>query len=308
MHPIEQANPPAHHQQLHQATKGVQHMPKYFRLCSISRLPGLEGKGVQNEATLYHPTTSLTVRWASSAVDIRLNRGGLVMVHGCGGRTTVPDRVAVTKIEHIDRPVVSINPFEFVPGAWLPNTEFLRRAATLWERLDRPFQHLFNAVLWDGQRFYRYITGPASLIDDVVPPGANFAYAVELAEQALSLAEGLPHINRNVLIVAALLGDAGKAEGFKRTPEGGLNLTERGRWIGYQQTVLEWLAVAREKVIVADSSYHRLVHVLMARANPSVMPIADEIAFLRSAASFVESPVRFHGFPSDLSAIPTSTC
>ena len=54
-------------------TKGVHQMPKYFRLCSITRLPGLNRKSVQNEAALYHPTTALQVRWASSTVDIRLS-------------------------------------------------------------------------------------------------------------------------------------------------------------------------------------------------------------------------------------------
>ena len=137
-----------------------------------------------------------------------------------------------------------------------------------------------------------------------MPIGTNFRRSIDLAEQAVLLADGLPGISRNVLIVVGLLCDAGKADGFQLTPDGGLNLTERGRWIGHQQTVLEWLAVARGRVAIPDASYHRLVHVLMALENPSIAPISVEVAFLNVAASFVDSPVRFRGMTVGTSLVP----
>ena len=272
-------------------TRGV--LPKFFRLTSIARFPVKKGKGVWNEATVYFDTTSLKVGWASATVDSCLTRGSIVTIQFDRGRTTLPDRLSVIKVERVDEPVAGLNLFKRIPQLWVNDRELASRAAQLWERLDQPFAHLLNAVLWDGLRFFRYITNPVSIVNEPITVRTNFRYAVSLAEQAIALADGLPNIDRNVLIVAALLRNAGKGEGFKRLPDGGLNLAERGKWPGHQQTVLEWLAVARGKGIIPDASYYRLVHVLLALAYPSMMPISAEVAFLKAAASFVESPVRF---------------
>lgn len=285
-------------------TRGV--LPKFFRLTSIARFPAKNGKGVWNEATVYYDATSLKVGWPSATVDSRLTRGSIVTILFDRRRLALPDRFSVIKVERIDEPFAGLNLFKGIPQAWINDRELASRAARLWERLDRPFAHLLNAVLWDGLRFFRYITSPVSIASEPLPVGTNFRYAVSLAEQALLLADGLPDIDRNVLIVAGLLRDAGKGDGFKRMPDGGLNLTERGKWIGHQQTVLEWLAVARGRAIIPDESYYRLMHVLLALINPAVMPISVEVAFLKAAASFVESPVRFRSVAKDVSEAPYS--
>ena len=46
---------------------------------------------------------------------------------------------------------------------------------------------------------------------------------------------------------------------------------------------------------MADESYFRMAHVLMALANPAIAPISVEVAILNAAACFVDSPVRFRG-------------
>ncbi len=279
-------------------------LPKFFRLTGIARFPATNGKGVWNEATVHYEKTTLNVGWPSATVDIRLTRGSIVTIHFDRRRYTQPDRFSVIKIERVDEPVAGLNLFERLPASWVIDPDLASRAARLWGQLDRPFAHLLNAVLWDGRRFFRYVTSPASIAEDPVPVGANFRRSVDLAEQAVLLADTLPNISRDILISAALLRDAGKADGFQRTPDGGLNLTERGRWIGYQQTVLEWLAVARGRAAIPDASYHRLVHVLMASANPAIAPISVEVAFLNAAASFVDSPVRFRGMTVGTSLVP----
>jgi 3'-5' exoribonuclease len=281
-------------------------LPKFFRLTSIARFPARNGKGVWNEATVHYDTTTLTVGWPSATVDIRLTRGSIVTIHFDRRRYTQPDRFSVIKIERIDEPEAGLNLFELVPAFWIDDRDLASRAARLWNRLDRPCAHLLNAVLWDGQRFCRYLSGPMSIAEDPVAVSTNFRYSVSLAEQALLLADGLPDIKRNVLIVAALLRDAGKADGFRLLPDGGLDLTERGRWIGYQQTVLEWLALARKHIVMADESYFRLAHVLMALANPALAPVSVEVAILNAAASFVDSPVRFRGMEAGKTSMPFS--
>ncbi len=72
----------------------------------------------------------------------------------------------------------------------------------------------------------------------------------------------------------------------------GVTLSERGRWVGYQHTLLEWLGVARTKSIVPDALYLLLVHVLIACHRPPESPQAIETAILKVARGFVDSPER----------------
>ncbi len=265
----------------------------YYRLTSLMRLPAKSGTGVYNEATLYHAGETLRIAWTSPTVDSRLRRGDIVTVREGRARAHRPEVLPVLRIARVDQPVAAVNPFDLVPSSWLHDRALTQRAKNLWEQMERPLQHLVTAVFWDGARFYRYVTGPRSAADYPAPPGANFRRSVALAEEALLLADGLPNVARGVLIAAALLHEAGKADDFHLAADGsGVTLSERGRWIGYPQTVLEWLAVARTKVIVPDALYHLLVHVLIAVHRPPESPQAIETAILKVARGFVDSPER----------------
>jgi hypothetical protein len=79
---------------------------------------------------------------------------------------------------------------------------------------------------------------------------------------------------------------------------------KRGRWIGYQQTVLEWLAVARTQVIVPDTLYLHLVHVLLALHRPPETPQAIETAILNVARGFIDSPQRLRDADRLISRAP----
>lgn len=265
----------------------------YYRLTSLMRLPGKTGTGVYNEATLYCAGDTLRLGWTSPTVDSRLRRGDIVTVREGRARAPRPEVLPVLRIARVDQPVAAVNPFELVPSSWLNDRVLAQRAKNLWEQMDRPLQHLLNAVLWDGARFYRYVTGPVSLAEYPASPGGTFRRAVALAEEAVLLADGLPNVARGVLIAAALLHEAGKADDFRVAPDGrGLALSERGRWVGYQHTLLEWLGVARTKVIVPDAWYLLLVHVLIAFHRPPESPQAIETAILKVAHGFIDSPER----------------
>lgn len=237
-------------------------LPFLFRLTSLVRLPAKRGKGVFNEATVYHDDCQLRVTWHSAYVDTRLKRGCYVAVRGAEGSPT-DGCLRIDRLERIDKPLASFNPFCAVPPTWFSDRVAIQRAIALWEQLDRPLQHLFNAVMWDGGRFLRFITGPSSTADYAWQPGQNLRHTVEVAESAMKLAQGTAQTSKQIVIAAALFHDAGKADQF-RLVEAGYALSERGEWIGYQHTVLEWLAVARASVTVPEQTYIRLIHVLIA--------------------------------------------
>ena len=242
-------------------------LPTIFRLVSIARLPGPNGRGVTNEATLFHEHASLKVVWTSPQVDCRLKRGCYVALRGLDSKTLNNHRQQIKRLDRLDKALPSVNPFESIPHSWVRDRSWVDRAASLWEQLSRPFQHLVTAVLWDGSRLERFLTGPAALHGYPPYPNGNLRHAVETAEQAMMLAKGMSDVCNSVLIAAAFLHDAGKADDFRLTPErAGYEFSERGRLVGYRHTILEWLAVARCKdgVIVRESQYLALVHALTA--------------------------------------------
>lgn len=166
----------------------------------------------------------------------------------------------------------------------------MARAAALWEGLSRPFRHLVNAVFWDGKRFHRFLSGPSSLNGHHGEAGGNFRHAVEVAEACLRLAAGTDRICKPLLIAAALLHDAGKADEYRLDANRqGLMMSPRGVLVGHRHTILEWIAVARatQRVILPEGHYLGLVHALSAAKGVEWLgiraPLSAEAAILASA-------------------------
>ncbi|PKO37499.1 MAG: hypothetical protein CVU33_12670 [Betaproteobacteria bacterium HGW-Betaproteobacteria-6] len=250
--------------------KDLSQWPGHFRLVSLTRLPGGQG-GVENRAVLYHDRLSLEVSWHSASVDTRLKRGCLVALKGLPANPDVRAKqpMPIERLELLDKPLASLNPFQTIPPSWQSDRASIALAAKLFETLERPFRHLLNVVLWDGGRCYRFLTGPAISSDSPAHPGGNFRQAVEVAEHGYELLKGLPDTSLSVMVSAALLAHIGKADEFRRT-DAGYTLSERGYWVGGQTTILEWLAVARTKVVIPEHQYLALVHALIAsRGNPA---------------------------------------
>lgn len=239
----------------------------YYRVTSITRLPGKGGRGVTNVAALYHDNGPCEVTWQSAKVDSRLKRGCYVAVRGIVHPPCQDNACRIQRLDLLDKPLPSINPFATVPANWVRDRALVKRASFLWSQISRPLQHLVSAVLWDGKRFERFLTGPAALSSYQPMPNANLLHAVETAEHALNLANGLVGVSTSILIAAALLHDAGKADDFRLSPDReGYSYSERGSLVGARHTVLEWLAVARSRdgVIVPETQYLALVHALTA--------------------------------------------
>jgi len=278
----------------------------YYRLISLTRLPGKGGRGVTNIASLYHEEGGREVTRQSAQVDCRLKRGCYVAVRGIEHLRSHGDASPIQRLDLLDKPLPTVNPFDSVPVNWVSDRVLVKRASLLWSQLSRPMQHLVTAVLWDGNRFERFLTGPAALSCYPPVPNANLRHAVETAEHALSLANGLADVSTSVLIAAALLHDAGKADDFRLCPDrDGYAYSERGQLVGARHTVLEWLAVARGRdgVIVPDGQYLALIHALTATRGVAWLGIREpqmiEAAILavadRASSEAVWSP--------DLSAV-----
>ena len=264
----------------------------FYRLTSLTRLPAKKGDGIYNEATVYRGGKTHRVAWQSPSVDSQLRRGDIVIAHRVSSPSEVFGPCYPARLIRADRSEGIVNLFDLLPSAWLADPSLAARASVLWERMDKPMRRLFNAVLWERGRFLNYVTGSARPALLAAGSGSNLHIAVNLAEQALLLAEGLPTIEHGVLIAAALLQKAARVEDDRRAADGEMRPRVGGLWTGYQQTILQWLAAARSHVCIPDSFYDRLIHVLIAGHRSELSVFSLEAAILDSAWKLIDTSTR----------------
>lgn len=241
-------------------------LPCMFRVETIEREP-VDLVQHKMTARLFHEDQQLSVQWISRQVDVRIHKGSLVAIRWHGHPVAIDGTIRISRLVLMEIPTPSFNLFRTVPLAWVHNRDLVARAADLWEALPRGFQHLFNAIFWDGNRFQRFLNGPSSLNGHHNDRSGNFRHSVEVAERALSLAHDYEGTFVPVLILGGLLHDAGKADeycfDFKRHA---YEMSERGALVGHKNTILEWIAaaMARHRIILPEAHYLALVHALTA--------------------------------------------
>jgi 3'-5' exoribonuclease len=243
----------------------------FERLSGILRVQSLtrdvEGDRIVNRATLYHRRATLCVDWVTQHMDTRLHDGSLVCIKPAARVRCQDGAVRIQRLVPISRPVASCNIFETIPSNWNKDTDRIDRAAALWEELPRPLAHLVTAMLWDGERLHRFVSGPSSLNGHHADIGGNFRHSIDVAEQARAIGLTQPLANVPQLIAGGLLHDLAKAAEYRYDRgRARFYLSERGELIGHRDTLIEWLAVARHSagVIIDDASWLGFLHMLNA--------------------------------------------
>ncbi len=247
------------------ADGAIEFLPSIMRIESLSRT--LDGAAVMNRATLHHRQASLCVEWITRHVDTRLHAGGLVSIHPAARTRCEGGAIRIQRLVALSRPDPSVNLFDTLLPGWVREPELAARAAGLWAQLPRALAHLVNAVLWDGNRLHRFVTGPSSISGHHNGFGGNFRHSVEVAENARMLAQGNPIASGVLLIAGGLLHDVGKAAEYRYDRQSRrFRLSERGELIGHRNTLIEWLAIARETtgVIIDDGTWMGLLHMINA--------------------------------------------
>ncbi len=250
-------------------------MPSLFRLVSMG-YSQVAPRRFSCNATLFAGGQDMRVQWECSQPDIRLNPGVLVGIRWLPRTLSIAGEIRIGRLVLLEIPEAGAELFKTVPPAWVGDGALLARAAALLEQLSPPLRHLFNAIFWHGRRFHRFLCGPASVAGHHSDIGGNFRHAVEVAELCARLAETRERIAIDVLLLAALLHDAGKADeyDFDRRRQVFV-MSERGALVGHRHTVIEWLAaaLATRRILLPEIKHLGLLHCLTAGVGADFLGI-----------------------------------
>jgi len=239
--------------------------PKVFRLVGLEVVR--QGEMCRCRAHLYHRLLAMHVTWHAPEVSAELRVGELVRPGFPVFVDTEDGDLVVSGLMIAHEPERSLNLFDTVRPEQSGQPELIERARILVEQLSPGYRHLFNAVFWDQRRFARFLRQPGSVTNHHAEPGGLLMHTVDTAEIALKQCERSTSANRDLVLIGALLHDAGKADEYLLKPNGKPAMTDRGRLIGHVVTATEWVAVAFAKFAVdlSDEMYRALIHVLNAR-------------------------------------------
>jgi 3'-5' exoribonuclease len=270
-------------------------LPPILRIESIEVTPVPTKTTLRVTAVLFHESASLRVTWVTRHPDTRLRRGSLVEMKRAqqdvndGAGALVIDRLIL--VEMAD---AVTNLFKTIPYSWVQDRRLVAQAAALWEFLPRPLAHLMNAVFWDGDRFLRYVRCPSSTGHHHSRRHGNLEHSADVVERALGMAGRISKDQVSLLIFGGLMHDAGKADEYEpKTKEENYRRTRRGVMVGHKQTLIEWLAVARQtgRVILSEEQYLLILNMLTSNPHaPDYLGIpkpVSELAGILSAADRV---------------------
>jgi 3'-5' exoribonuclease len=280
LHPLDDGDYPTH----------LSRMPKIYRLVSI-QYEAMDGKQARCTATLYHDRAMMKVSWTASRPDIRLRQGVLVSIRWLGKPACVGGAISISRLVLMECPEPWENLFHTVPHSWVKDRELVRQAASLFDGLPRSYRLIFNAIFWEGERFYRYCTVPASCHEQPVVEHGILHRAVEVALLIRHMASAGEIDHADLGILAGLLHEAGKADEYRWSAQSGWTLSERGRLLGHPVTLIEWIAAARVRcnLRMPEEEYMALLRTLSCSFTAPAWsagrrPTAHQAILLASAA------------------------
>jgi 3'-5' exoribonuclease len=243
-------------------------LPPVFRVVEYKAV-AIDLQMICCTATLYHRHVTLRVAWTCRTIDPAIRPSVLVSIQWRGTPTTEEGALHIRRLRAVAAPDERTNLFDTIPAVWRVDSHLVERGHKLINALPRRFKHLFNAVLGDGQRFLRYLTGPGSLDRTHTGLNGNLRHGLEVAERALTLAESWQRVCRPLIILGSLLHDAGKADRYQLHPtQERFAETERGRRVGHRAVLLDWLSEASASIPnVLPSAYERALTDLVIAVN-----------------------------------------
>jgi hypothetical protein len=269
-------------------------VPRVFRVVRIRVVQGASGFTIR--AKLFHRRSSPIVVWTRRQWNDDIALGDLVSIRACS-RAFDDDQADVPIIRLVRMRFVEpdVDLFETVPASWLSDVSLLQMASHLWSRLSRPWRAWFNALFWnEAERFKGYLQAPASMAHHHCRMHGLFEHSLDCAQRARLLAQGDETVHLDLLTMAALTHDVGKAQEYEWSSfKQSWFLSNRGVLLGHKLSGMEWLvqarAILRECDQLQEAAAMALYHAIMACHAPDWVglrgPRSPEAFYLSSVDS-----------------------
>lgn len=243
----------------------IMNLPWLYRVLQIDHQQ-LSGRQFQYRATLFHDKATLTVSWVQHQVDVRLETGCLVSPRWISKTICEQGQIIINRLLPVTSPSL-VNVFETVPHEWVADRSLINDAKMLVDLLPDYFKRLLSGIYINHKRFYRFLVGPSSLNGHHNHQHGNLRHSIEVTQNALMNGQDRPTVSNAVLIMAALLHDAGKADEYTFNHQHNrFEISTRGALLGHKISIVEWVAaaVAQFQIQIPQQEYLSLMHALTA--------------------------------------------
>ena len=237
---------------------------QYVRVSAIAHCPVSTGNTrARYTAVVCHeqlPGKTLTVTWVAQAPKAAITTWTLVRIIWNGHRRIVNGVVEIKRLERAPEADGVTNLFLTVPDhPYCANRALIGEAASLFAKLPRELAQLHNHLLWDCDRFRRFVIGPSSLSDHHNIWQGNLEHSVQVALIAVSIGEAMIDVDVPLLIFGGLVHDLAKCAEyhFSKSLERFV-LSDRGKLVGHRDTLIEWLAIAKNMMRTKLSEHQEL--------------------------------------------------
>ena len=255
-------------------------LPWIYRIMHIKKT-ALPNGGFCYCATLFHEEASIAVTWLTSKNDDRLQSGCLVTPRWTSKAVCKDGNIVINRLLPVARPSL-VNIFDTVPYEWVNDRALIQAAKEMVDQLPDHFIKLLNGIFWDHRRLYRFLIGPSSLNGHHHGKHGNLRHSIEVTKNALLNGQDRPTVSKAVLIMAALLHDAGKADEYKFNPQRHrFEISTRGALLGHKISIVEWIAaaIAQHQIQIPTHEYLSLMHALTAaKGAPDWVGIREAIS------------------------------
>jgi len=241
-----------------------------YRLIEVSQSQ-IDGNQTQFTATIFNNMESLKVCWAANYHELRIKEGDLVSPRWPATMAFENGALKIHHLAHLKRPEPMLNLFRTVPAEWVDDVDLINEGIDLVEKIPGNYRHLFNAIFWDGQRFKRYCTLPATIDGHHSEDNGNLRHSIEVAKDIWQLSQYREMEVDGLGVLVGLLHDAGKADSFYLNEDGEWKLNGFGNYLDHKLMVNEWItqAVVKFDLVLSKAYYWAIFHCLNSRPSDS---------------------------------------
>jgi 3'-5' exoribonuclease len=190
----------------------------------------LEDRTGQVPAKIFHP---------HSQAAPKLETGMLVRIHGQVGLWRDLPQVVADQVQVLDLEEGGLNPADFVKSSERDPQDMLADIQTILDEHVRhkPWRKFMRSVLTSREIRTRLLEAPGGKSIHHAYRGGLMEHTLAVTRLCLAFAEQYPELDKELLLVAAVLHDLGKGWEYAQGPV--REVTDEGRLLGHIQMGLE---------------------------------------------------------------------